>query len=457
MRIGVLALVAFGALSAPTARAQDWQSIATGVELLERTDPGPNRVHALRIDLCAPGVRIRATRYDERAKRTSDWGPAAGVVAAINGGFFVPGNPSQLDGGFGFGVGEQWPGSADTAQRAHVAFGPNQWGLSTTTEVLPAAPAWFEDVVSGDALLVNDGAAIYGYGGVCPSRNPLTAVGFSADRTKAFFVVVDGRQTSSVGMTCNEMSDLMISLGAAQALRLDGGGSSAMWVRDRGLISRPSDSGGERIVANHLGVLASGEGAPRNCTTRAVPSPENGVRRRLPMGDALASWKFNLFDPYRMDDAVLASYQDGPPLPDGPPVLVQEAGGDGVIHLLDGDRVRAISNPTALSAWRFGGIAATTRTSAEWSALVQGVPLLDTPVLVLGGNPAEVFLLDTRDTSSPSTSSDGGTPTMTPDPGAGRGLSGGCAVARRHVGATAWIHTGMLLALFRVRRLLRRR
>ena len=47
-------------------------------------------------------------------------------------------------------------------------------------------------------------------------------------------------------------------------MNLDGGGSSAMYVRGRGVVNDPSD-GSQRVVANHLGVQATGSGAPGNC------------------------------------------------------------------------------------------------------------------------------------------------------------------------------------------------
>jgi len=55
-------------LCAPFANAQ-FSQIAPGVSFLTRTDPGPNRVHALKIDLCTPGVRIKATASADRGAR----------------------------------------------------------------------------------------------------------------------------------------------------------------------------------------------------------------------------------------------------------------------------------------------------------------------------------------------------------------------------------------------------
>jgi hypothetical protein len=38
-------------------------------------------------------------------------------------------------------------------------------------------------------------------------------------------------------------------------VNLDGGGSSVMWIRGRGIVNSPSDPGGERSVVNALMVL----------------------------------------------------------------------------------------------------------------------------------------------------------------------------------------------------------
>jgi exopolysaccharide biosynthesis protein len=64
-------------------------------------------------------------------------------------------------------------------------------------------------------------------------------------------VVVDGRQEGySVGMSLPELTDLLLELGARDALNLDGGGSTTL-VTERGIINRPSDPE-ERPVANVL-------------------------------------------------------------------------------------------------------------------------------------------------------------------------------------------------------------
>ncbi len=80
-------------------------------------------------------------------------------------------------------------------------------------------------------------------------RHPRTALGWN-DRY-FYLVEVDGRQKHlSVGMKLAELGQYMASLGCREAMNLDGGGSSAMWLLD-GVVNSPSDEE-ERPVANGL-------------------------------------------------------------------------------------------------------------------------------------------------------------------------------------------------------------
>jgi len=107
------------------------------------------------------------------------------------------------------------------------------------------------------------------------TRHPRTAVGFNQDSTKVFFVVVDGRQSNlSVGMTIDELANLMLSVGAYNAVNLDGGGSSTMVIHNQ-VVNSPSDPGGERSVANALFAVREME-----VTTPTIPNliqPNNGA------------------------------------------------------------------------------------------------------------------------------------------------------------------------------------
>jgi hypothetical protein len=84
-------------------------------------------------------------------------------------------------------------------------------------------------------------------------RQPRTLAGVRPDGT-LLLVTVDGRAPGwSAGMTLPEAARLMRSLGARDALNLDGGGSSTMTVRGE-VVNRPSDHV-ERRVSDGLFVM----------------------------------------------------------------------------------------------------------------------------------------------------------------------------------------------------------
>ncbi len=90
--------------------------------------------------------------------------------------------------------------------------------------------------------------------GFATQRHPRTAVGYSD--TDLFFVTVDGRQPGrSEGMTLYELANLLLKLGAKEALNLDGGGSTEMLVQGQ-TVNYPSD-GGERQIANALALYSN--------------------------------------------------------------------------------------------------------------------------------------------------------------------------------------------------------
>lgn len=121
--------------------------------------------------------------------------------------------------------------------------------------------------VAGWPILVQNGAALQlnNADSLVSGRHPRTAVGYNDRET--FLVTVDGRQGGyAEGMTLTELADLMIALGATEALNLDGGGSTTFVVRPPGeerpvVANRPSD-GHERSVANALFVVSTAPPAP---------------------------------------------------------------------------------------------------------------------------------------------------------------------------------------------------
>jgi len=82
-------------------------------------------------------------------------------------------------------------------------------------------------------------------------RQPRTGVGITADGT-VLLVTVDGRLKGSAGMTLYGFGLYMRSLGAVNALDLDGGGGTVMWTKADGIVNHPPDTTGQRPVTSAI-------------------------------------------------------------------------------------------------------------------------------------------------------------------------------------------------------------
>lgn len=258
----------FGACRSEEAQARgQWTEPLPGVRYMQTTTRQPLRVHAVQVDLCASGISARATAPGEGPSTVSAFAELVEADVAINGDFFGEGY-SPL--GLAMGEGRRWPRTRDRSTHGLLGFGEGRAWLPSPEDRVSEPPEWLESVVGGRPALVRGGEDVAPTkGGLCANRHPRTAVGLSEDGRTLIILVVDGRSALSTGMTCAELSELLMELGAHDALNLDGGGSSALWIRGRGVVSRPSD-GLERPVANHLAIRASGEGAPRHCPTASL-------------------------------------------------------------------------------------------------------------------------------------------------------------------------------------------
>lgn len=88
------------------------------------------------------------------------------------------------------------------------------------------------------------------------TRQPRCAAGTTINGDSLVFAVVDGRQPShSVGMTLQELANLLIEFGVVDGLQFDSGGSATFFF-DGFVRNQPSD-GTERLVANSLCVFST--------------------------------------------------------------------------------------------------------------------------------------------------------------------------------------------------------
>lgn len=276
-------------LACAPARAEDvWTQPYAGIRLLTRTTSAPNRIYVLEVDLCHAGIRVRATKSSEKGRTASSFGTLIDAEAVINGDFFSGGYATS-----GMAVGDGvWWGNADNSSQGYIAFGATANEVSRPSATHATPPTWVRELVGGRPKLVADGAAVAisaGNAPLCDQLAPRSAAGLSEDGTKLYLAVVDrvprSSGTTSRGMTCDQLAGLMIGLGASEALNLDGGGSSQLWVANKGYVNDPSGNnsgGGVRVVANHIAVQAGGNGAPNSCPTAVNPTEPDDSDVDLP-------------------------------------------------------------------------------------------------------------------------------------------------------------------------------
>ena len=246
-----------------------------GVTHVVYTDAAaPLVVHVVTVDISSQEIFLSSTLTGDRGQTLSDWADCkrgtsgcTPVDVAINGDSFAP--AGYVPSGLAIGGAKAWPdASGDNATEGWLAFGrpndQNKAQLSTPSAVeMPDPTLTVEGAVGGRALLVQAGMAMSSYDSADPTEPfrsaPRSAVGVDAPRATGgpatmYLVTVDGDQQKSLGMTAEELANFMTGLGVFDAIELDGGGSSTLYVRkEGGVVNAPSD-GVQRPVANHLGL-----------------------------------------------------------------------------------------------------------------------------------------------------------------------------------------------------------
>ncbi len=81
--------------------------------------------------------------------------------------------------------------------------------------------------------------------------NPRTAIGQRADGA-VLMLVINGRQLSSAGATYSDLIDVMLQFGAVNAMNLDGGSSTVMYLNGELINSPSSESGLSRGLPNAI-------------------------------------------------------------------------------------------------------------------------------------------------------------------------------------------------------------
>lgn len=263
-RIPLLAAMCWLAPLAIADEPADWAAarpIAPGIEHQCRTlaTPRPLVVNVVRVDARAPGVGFHATR------RTDPWEDGKAetrrqtvrgfldesrrrglpVAVAINADAFSlttaydREDPTDV---LGLAVSAGQPVSRPAGTPSLVVTKSGDLRIETLAE--DADLSGIEVAVSGFGICLRDGTPVAGGADL----NPRTGFGLSKDRRFLFLMTIDGRQPGSDGATTGELGSLLAGAGAADAINMDGGGSTtlAWWnptTRGAELLNRPVGDG----------------------------------------------------------------------------------------------------------------------------------------------------------------------------------------------------------------------
>ena len=233
----------------------------------------------------------RTPRGDGTALYTPAWGPRTPSIAGAFETVLQPFPPTTTGELEGTSLAQATGGGTPIPQNGAVLLSIGSQAPRLATETTPPtvvhvqlvmAPDWpaqgITEALGGGPLVVRNGRAVYTAGedflsSQLAPRDPRTGIGQRRDG-KLVMVVADGRRAGySVGLTNFELAQAMVRLGVYTGSALDAGGSSTM-AFDGNLLNRPSDSGGERAVAETLALMYKGVYTPP--LALSVISPAGG-------------------------------------------------------------------------------------------------------------------------------------------------------------------------------------
>ncbi|MDH5803800.1 MAG: phosphodiester glycosidase family protein [Gemmatimonadota bacterium] len=258
-----------------------------------RDETFPLRAWYVRIDESKPQVETRVVLSDDledRRETGSSFSEDENACVVVNGGYFSMETTPAVHGGLLLQGGEMLAPATRRVVRdsieyesARAAIGFTDegevdiaWVTSREGELYqwesppahrqgsPAPPLDYDaaspwmvrDALSAGPVLIMGGATritsdeeIFFLSSI-PDVHPRTAAGVTEDG-ELILVVVDGRQPESRGVDLEELADIMLGLGAVEAMNLDGGGSSMLIVNGE-LVNLPAGNVDQREVMSAL-------------------------------------------------------------------------------------------------------------------------------------------------------------------------------------------------------------
>lgn len=227
-------------------------------------DSIPQNINILRINLHKRKISLSYNPKENII--VSRQATAMGVLAAVNAGFF-----NIKDGGSATYIrtggliidtdtAKKWTknsnmtGSVLIDKNGYTTIEP-----AKTNSWYDSHPEYQEVLITGPLLINNKGKMQLPSTSLVLSKHPRTCIGKIRNH-KILLVTLDGRTDQARGVTLAELSDIMKSLHCKDAVNLDGGGSTTMYISGKpfnGIVNMPCDNkkfdhAGERSVSDIL-------------------------------------------------------------------------------------------------------------------------------------------------------------------------------------------------------------
>jgi exopolysaccharide biosynthesis protein len=207
--------------------------------------------------------KIEFSYADSALAKTSVLAERSNALAAINGGFFDMehgGSVSYFELHDSV-INRTRSAQAKWAKPDRLINGAIILTKDSDIEIEPVEPDSFYEqskvergvLVVGPLLVRNSHRARLPDVPFTRDNHPRSCLGITRDAV--VFIAIDGRSENAGGMSLYEAQRYLLDLGCIDAINLDGGGSTTLWTRTRGVINHPSDPTGERPVANALLIL----------------------------------------------------------------------------------------------------------------------------------------------------------------------------------------------------------
>jgi len=251
-----------------TKQENHYQEIFPGIYWSKREIPNfhekfSNEINSQAINLIVIDMKQRQLKVGilgddnkiQSLAKTSEIALEKNALVAVNGGFFSPPHFSY---------------SHTIINGKVISYNSRERGVLGITgahdfiikKILPKQS--MSDVkyaIGGWGILMREGIPVFQKNDSIPTalnetayeRHPRTIVGYSKDKQYFYFLTIDGRQAGySLGLGLNDAAELVRILGFYEALNLDGGGSTTLYIKGKGIVNSPSDVNGEREILSIL-------------------------------------------------------------------------------------------------------------------------------------------------------------------------------------------------------------